>query len=45
MNLRFSSEFHSLIQEIEDERSWIKEKEAYLDSHEFGEDLTGEILN
>ena len=38
--LEYSSEFHLLNQEIEDEKLWIKEKSVYLESQEFGSDLT-----
>ena len=44
MNLEYSFEFHSLCQEIDDEKLWIKEKYAYLETQEFGSDLTGNIF-
>lgn len=44
LNLEFSLEFHSLCQEVEDEKVWINEKQVYLKSQEFGADLTGIAL-
>ena len=43
--LQYSSEFHSLSQEIEDEKLWIKEKCVYLESQEFGSDLASKLFS
>ena len=43
--LQYSSEFHSLSQEIEDEKLWIKEKCVYLESQEFGSDLASTLFS
>ena len=42
--LEYSSEFYSLNQEIDDEKLWIKEKYVYLESQEFGSDLTSKLI-
>ena len=42
--LEYSSEYYSLNQEIDDEKLWIKEKCVYLESQEFGSDLTSKLI-